>query len=374
MGGIDAQAGFYYQNVLGALRALDLIELGSPLVSVSFDNPSRADTIDDIVAEGKDFTEFVQVKWAQDSDSSFTFANLTTAEDGSSESLLAKLAAGFRKIQNLGETKRVILHSTKRAGVTAQTSKGFSKSLVEFLHEFHTPFYTGTLNQELHEAQNYTNYKEILDSLFNLTGFTDQSSFAAFLKSLRFNLSEPDRESLVLRLKMRLEKLGIGERKAGFLINKVVEWSIDKVIVRAVDVLRELGLNDHHVDSLKQNFPIDIDRIVPVPAVVEAIDKALDALPSGYILLEGEPGVGKSTALSTLRIYRRDVTLEYFCFIPNEYTARSRRLPPICASRVNSLRFKVETRWARSSTERNGPSCQRDCTSASADCLVSFFA
>jgi hypothetical protein len=33
MGGIEAQSGFYYQNVLGAHRALDLIELGSPLVS-----------------------------------------------------------------------------------------------------------------------------------------------------------------------------------------------------------------------------------------------------------------------------------------------------------------------------------------------------
>jgi hypothetical protein len=52
-GRIDAQAGFYYQNVLGALRAIDLIEIGSPLLSVSFDNPSRADATDDIVAEGK---------------------------------------------------------------------------------------------------------------------------------------------------------------------------------------------------------------------------------------------------------------------------------------------------------------------------------
>jgi len=52
MGGIEAQSGFYYQNVLGALRALDLIEFGSALVSVSFDNPAKAESIDDIVAEG----------------------------------------------------------------------------------------------------------------------------------------------------------------------------------------------------------------------------------------------------------------------------------------------------------------------------------
>jgi hypothetical protein len=129
MSGTEAQAGFYYQNVLGALRALDLIELGNSLSSVSFDNSSHADYIDDIVAEGDDFTEFVQVKWAQDGDTSFTFANLTSADDSSSVPLLSKLAAGFRKIQNLGGTKSVILHSTKRAGVTAQPAKGFNKSI-----------------------------------------------------------------------------------------------------------------------------------------------------------------------------------------------------------------------------------------------------
>ena len=77
MGGIEAQSGFYYQNVVGALRALDLIELGSPLVSVSFDNPNKAESIDDIVAEGVGFAEFTQVKWAEDGDSTFTLANLT---------------------------------------------------------------------------------------------------------------------------------------------------------------------------------------------------------------------------------------------------------------------------------------------------------
>jgi hypothetical protein len=55
MGGIEAQSGFYYQNVLGTLRALDLIELGNPLFSVSFDNPAKAQYIDDIVAEGTRF-------------------------------------------------------------------------------------------------------------------------------------------------------------------------------------------------------------------------------------------------------------------------------------------------------------------------------
>jgi len=50
MGGIEAQSGFYYQNVLGALRALDLIEFGSALVSVSSIIQRKLKSIDDIVA------------------------------------------------------------------------------------------------------------------------------------------------------------------------------------------------------------------------------------------------------------------------------------------------------------------------------------
>jgi hypothetical protein len=86
----------------------------------------------------------------------------------------------------------------------------------------------------------------------------------------------------VLRLKMRLAKLGIPESSYGLLTNKVVEWSIDRVNVRADDVLRELGLKDRFVDSLRQNFPVDIERLVPVPYLADAIDVALTSLPSGY--------------------------------------------------------------------------------------------
>ena len=146
MGGIEAQSGFYYQNVVGALRALDLIELGSPLVSVSFDNPHKAESIDDIVAEGVGFAEFTQVKWAEAVDSTFTLANLTSTDESNSKSLLRKIADGFRQIQNLDGTKQVILYSTRGAGTNALPSKGFHKSLDSFITEFQTPFRQDPLN------------------------------------------------------------------------------------------------------------------------------------------------------------------------------------------------------------------------------------
>ena len=326
MGGIEAQSGFYYQNVLGALRALDLIELGNPLLSVSFDNPNKAQSIDDIVAEGEGFAEYTQVKWADDGNSTFTLANLTATDESNPKSLLRKIAEGFRQIEGLEGSKTVILYSTKWAGKNALPSKGFKQSLDSFLSDFHTPFREDPLNSDLEKALNYDKYRETLETLHGHTGFSDRSSFATFLKSLRFDLGRPDRETLVQQLKMRLETLGIAQKNYGLLTNKVVEWSIDRVNVRAQDVLRELGLNDRFVDSLKQNFPIDVERLVPVPYLSEAIAEALDSLPSGYILLHGEPGVGKSTALTTLNAYRRDITFEYFCFIPNERSLGNERL------------------------------------------------
>src|SRR6266446_5315980 len=97
MAGSDAQAGFYYQNIVAAQYALDLIEFGSPLRSITFENPGRAKHIDDIIANSAAGTVFVQVKWSQDDTSAFTLHNLVTAEEGST-SLLAKLARGFRQV------------------------------------------------------------------------------------------------------------------------------------------------------------------------------------------------------------------------------------------------------------------------------------
>jgi hypothetical protein len=326
MGGIEAQSGFYFQNVLGALRALDLIELGNPLFSVSFDNPAKAQYIDDIVAEGTGFVEFTQVKWAEDEDASFTLANLTAVDDSSGKSLLQKIAEGFRQIQGLEGTKTVVLYSTRSAGTNAQPAKGFTKSLQAFLEDFHAPFREDLLNSDIENAANYREFQGILDILEAHTGFSDRAGFAGFLKCLRFDLGRPDKETLVEHLKMRLERLGITHKSYGLLTNKIVEWSIDRINVKAEDVLRELGLEDRFVDSLKQNFPVDVDRLVPLPYLADGIAKALDVFSSGYILLLGEPGVGKSTALTTLTAYRRDITFEYFCFIPNERSLGNDRL------------------------------------------------
>jgi hypothetical protein len=132
MGGIEAQSGFYYQNVLGALRALDLIELGNPLFSVSFDNPAKAQYIDDIVAEGTGFVEFTQVKWAEDEDASFTLANLTAVDDSSGKSLLQKIAEAFVKSRGSKGPRRLFSIRLAQQGQTPSPPKDSPRACRRF--------------------------------------------------------------------------------------------------------------------------------------------------------------------------------------------------------------------------------------------------
>jgi hypothetical protein len=100
MGGSDAQAGFYYQNIVAAWHILGLIEIGSSIESISLENPERAKFIDDIIVDASDRKSFIQVKWSEDDATAITLHSLVTPEESSAIPLIAKLAAGFRKIRN----------------------------------------------------------------------------------------------------------------------------------------------------------------------------------------------------------------------------------------------------------------------------------
>jgi hypothetical protein len=113
MAGSDAQAGFYYQNVVAAGWLLDLLENGSAVRSVSLESSGRAKFVDDIVVECVDRTLFVQVKWAKDDSSALTLHNLVAAEEPTELPLIARLAAGFKKIQGEPGAKEIVLLSTR---------------------------------------------------------------------------------------------------------------------------------------------------------------------------------------------------------------------------------------------------------------------
>ena len=84
MAGAEAQAGFYYQNIVAAQYALDLIEFGSQLRSITLENSQRAKHIDDIIVDRTEGASFIQVKWSEDDTTAFTLHNLVlwSSENG----------------------------------------------------------------------------------------------------------------------------------------------------------------------------------------------------------------------------------------------------------------------------------------------------
>lgn len=324
MAGAEAQAGFYYQNIIAAGYALDLIEFGSQLRSVTFENPGRARHIDDVIIDHSGGATFVQVKWAQDETSSLTLHNLTTAE-GDSTSLLAKLARGYRDIVGESGRNKIILVSTRRVGTSRQPAQGFDKSLAEFIAEVHQPWIHAEATS-LQSLPSYAEYEPILERLLSASALKDQDELADFLKCLRFQLGMPDRDTMADRVRSRLVQLGIDQRYYAELLDEVVRWSIGTVKVDADDIRTALGVHDHFVDRVSHYFPIDRRVFVPTQDLFEQLDSSIRELDSGFVLVEGEPGSGKSTALTVYLADRPDVRFGYYCFVPEDRSLAHERL------------------------------------------------
>lgn len=325
MAGAEAQAGFYYQNLVAALYALDLIEFGSRLRCLTLENPERAKHIDDIIVDFADASQFVQVKWSENESSALTLSNLVVAEEEST-SLIAKLARGFRQVSTEDGSKEIILFSTRKAGINRQPGSGFDKSLSQFITDFHQPFVCDPLMTHIQQAPAFAEYEAILDRLLTASGLRDRGELSLFLKCLQFRLNQPDRDALVDRVRGRLERLGIEQRQYATLLDNIVNWSISGYEVHAEDVLRVLGLRDRFIEHLNHHYPVDSKVWVATPELFSLLDASIGALDSGFVLLEGEPGSGKSTAVTKYLSEHPMVSFGYYCFIPNDRTIGNERL------------------------------------------------
>ena len=325
MAGTEAQAGFYYQNIVSAGYALDLIEFDSPLQAITMEIVEQAKYVDDIVAEYTDRTTFVQVKWAKNETSSLTLHNLVTPEDGS-KSLLSKLAHGYQQICAKQGQKEIVLFSSRRAGKNRQSKKGFSKSFSEFLDEFHQPLVAAEATADIENLAASDDYSSILESLRQATGLPKRDDLLEFLKCVQFKLDQPDIETMAERVRMRLVQLGIDRSYYATLLDQIVNWSITSARVTSDDVRRILGIQDRFVDRVSHHFPLNREVWVQTPQVFAELDSSIETLNSGFILLGGEPGSGKSTALTAYIEKKPEVSFGYYCFVPNDQALGNERL------------------------------------------------
>jgi len=321
MGGAESQAAFHYQNLHAALELLTMIEQGSSLLSVTLENPDKAEHIDDIILEYAKMIRYVQIKWGKSETSSFTLANLCKPDNAGKgkkkPSLLAKMAKGWKQAHGTPKSIEVVLLSNRPAGTNKQPSQGFPRSLQEFLDDLLSPWQQTVPTVALNDAAQYETYKSTLDQMRRSTGL-DKEEQEAFLRVLRFELGYPGLEELKRNIPVRLQQLGIDDQLFDRVVNTALEWSIAQRRVQRDDVLRKLGLHMHFVETLVQSFPVNSELWVPRPELLKALDDSINVLPGGFVLLEGPAGSGKSTALSMFDRTRPEVRLGHYCYVPDE--------------------------------------------------------
>ncbi|MFK5880402.1 MAG: hypothetical protein QM478_13010 [Flavobacteriaceae bacterium] len=102
------------------------------------------------------------------------------------------------------------------------------------------------------------------------------------------------------------------------LLTSVVDWSISGETITKEKLLNTLGLADRFEDKLSHYFKtVDEQHYVANENLLNDIQDSVTNLNGGYILIEGLPGIGKSTALTKFQIENSEIAFTYYCFIPD---------------------------------------------------------
>ncbi|OOB83897.1 hypothetical protein BZL53_02105 [Flavobacterium columnare] len=320
MEGSASQAGFYYQNNIAALKIIECLFFNSDIIQIRLENYNEGPHIDDIIVYREDKIDYYQVKWSEDEDKSYSIYNMIKSEiakDGKiiKKSLFKQLAEGYLSAKQKSEKFSISLFTTKKESNQKRPSEGINHSLSEIRTNIFNPIKQSDVRYD--SLSNYVDYKDTIEKIRQECSL-DEDSFNEFIKNLEFKFSQESTEQIQNALKFKLETLGIETNLFEKLLNAAVIWSISGESITKDLVLKELGITDRFEDKLSHYFKIiDDEYYVPNNPFFEQLEKGLSELSGGYIFIEGLPGVGKSTALTKFKEQHLDITLAYYCFIPD---------------------------------------------------------
>lgn len=344
--GSSSQAGFYYQNMLAGLKLLDLLHRKSDIQYIQLENFKKGPHIDDVIVVRRDQVDFYQVKWSEDENNAFTLYNIiyqaTEDDQGTAKKTLwEKLVKGYNESQTDGKPATITLYSTRPAGNNKKPSAGINKSLKELI-AFHNRVLKDP-ETELEDFEGYGGFEPLFKKIITDKG-PDADRFEAFFKSLRFELGMPDLQTIEDQLDHKLRNLGMDTAMAGRLLKLVVQWSISGEQINKSTLEKALGLNSRFEDRIPNTFKVNDALYIENAELFSQLDKALASNEGGFILVEGVPGAGKSTALTKYFEKSRDVHFSYYCFLPEDaYTTNQRMqgkyfLKSLCIAIENAFR------------------------------------
>lgn len=320
MEGSASQAGFYYQNNIAALKIIDCLFFKSDINEIRLENYDRGNHIDDIIIYRKDRTDYYQIKWSEDEEKVYSLHGMLkteSKENGKSakKSLFKQLAEGYQSAKSDNGKFSITLYTTKKGGNQKLPSQGLNHGFLELIDNVFEP--VKQLASRYDCLPNYGQYQESLEKIRQECAL-DEEEFDEFIKCLEFKFSQPPTDEIQRALKHKIETLGIETSLFEKLLDATVKWSISGSAITKEIVLEELGIAGRFEDKLSHYFSTVAEEYYVVnQSFGEQLNQALTELRGGYIFIEGLPGIGKSTALTKFKEKHEDVTLTYYCFIPD---------------------------------------------------------
>ena len=320
MEGSSSQAGFYYQNNIAALKIIECLFFNSDIFQIRLENYDKGHHIDDIIVFREDKIDYFQVKWSEGEEKSYSLYNMLKSEtnrDGKTlkKSLFKQLAEGYISAKKNSDFFSITLFTTKKESNQKRPSEGVNHSLFEIRSNIFNPL--KQIDERYDSLSNYEDYKETIEKI-RLECSLDKDAFNEFIKCLEFKFSQEPTDQIQNIIKFKLETLGIEVNLFEKLLNAAVKWSVSGESITKGLVLKELGITDRFEDKLSHYFKIvDDEHYVPNKNFFEQLEKGLSELEGGYIFIEGLPGVGKSTALTKFKENNPNISLAYYCFIPD---------------------------------------------------------
>lgn len=316
MEGSFAQAGFYYQNNIAALKVLECLFFDSDIKGIRLENYDKGKHIDDIIVYRSEVTEFFQVKWSADEETTYTLYNLLTPPPSpNGKSIFKQLAEGYVSAKSTNSSLRIILFSTKQESNGKRPSAGLTHGLSDMRKNVFVPLKLS--DEKYFDRVDFEKYNDTLEMIRHETQL-DRDAFHDFLKSLEFKFNQASIENVQESIKAYLDRLGIERNLFERLLDAVVKWSISGGEITKAALLKELGIADRFDDKISNHFRvIDEEFYVDNVDLSSQLDIAINSLNGGYVLIEGQPGSGKSTALVKFKESNPEITLAYYCFIPD---------------------------------------------------------
>ena len=314
MEGSTSQAGFYYQNNVAALKIIECLFFDSDISHIRLENYDKGNHIDDVIIYRKYKIDYYQVKWSNDGEKAYSLYNLLTAEEGK-KSLFKQLAEGYKSVKNLSEDFTITLFTTKRESSQKRPSEGLNHGLTEIRTKIFEPLQQASVRYD--RLPEYADYRDTLEAI-RTECLLDQDSFNDFIRKLEFSFSQEPIDQIQSAIKFKFSRLGIEANLFEKLLDGVVNWSITGEQITKSLVLGQLGITDRFEDKLSHHFKVVDEKFyIPNNDLLTKLKTALTELNGGYIFIEGLPGIGKSTALTKFKETNPEITLAYYCFIPD---------------------------------------------------------